>query len=320
MTTPPAPPIARTVLAATAVVILGAALMPFLLVDESPDPMASRWSFDGEVTSATSPTALLAFVLAAVVPCAGALIAFAVTRREARPGSRPMWAGLAAMLGAIVAGAAVLTVVANRGHTDWQTVPGPAVWQVGALLSLSVAAAVLAAWAGSGLPEAPRPQFRTEPLGVADTAVVAWSRSLTVRWLVALGTALGLLGLALALFTPDPWIGIIVFASALPSGLLARIEVFADRRGLTVAYGPWGWPRTRIPIGRIAAVAAVEIKPSEWGGWGYRGSVTVFRQAAVVLRPGPGLCVELTDGRRFAVTIDDPATAAAVLERERARR
>jgi len=36
-----------------------------------------------------------------------------------------------------------------------------------------------------------------------------------------------------------------------------------------------------------------------------------------VLRSGPGIRVDLRDGRVFAVTVDDAATGAAVLERER---
>ena len=61
---------------------------------------------------------------------------------------------------------------------------------------------------------------------------------------------------------------------------------------------------------RIAGVEVAEIDPLEWGGWGYR--VTPGR-SALVLRRGPGLVIHQSDGRRFAVTLDDPRTPAALL-------
>jgi hypothetical protein len=58
----------------------------------------------------------------------------------------------------------------------------------------------------------------------------------------------------------------------------------------------------------------------QWGGWGYRGSLKLMKQAAVVLRAGPGLRLDMTGGRVFVVTIDDPGTAAALLNTEAGRR
>ncbi|HLU42864.1 MAG TPA: hypothetical protein VKZ55_10720 [Microthrixaceae bacterium] len=317
--TRPNPTLARLVLAASGLLVATAALLPFVLVDERPDPLATRWSFDGEVTSTMSATALFVLVAVFVIPTATVLGGLALARSQARPGVRSMWAGLAALLGTIFAWASVSTLLANQGHEDWRTVPGPALWQLVVLLVASCIAGALAAWAASGLPERPVVPVSSPPLEVPDTSVVAWSRSSTVRWLLALAVVTGAAGVVLSLLSGEPWIGVVLLLSALPAVLLARIEVFADRRGLTVAYGPWGWPRTRIPIERIAAASPIEIRPSEWGGWGYRGSVRIFRTAAVVLRAGPGIRLDLTDGRRFAVTIDDPGTAAAVLERERRR-
>ena len=36
-------------------------------------------------------------------------------------------------------------------------------------------------------------------------------------------------------------------------------------------------------------------------------------RSALVLRGGPGMVVDLVDGRRFAVTLDDPAEPVAIL-------
>ena len=66
----------------------------------------------------------------------------------------------------------------------------------------------------------------------------------------------------------------------------------------------------------VAATATAEpIHPAAWGGWGYH---VLPGRSALVLRAGPGLVLTLRDGRRFAVTVDDPQTPAAPLTALRA--
>lgn len=308
--------IARLVLVAVAALVLAVGLLPLLVVGDLPDRLATQWSFAGEVTSTISTSAMRVGLAVALVPMAAALVAVAFTRRRARPGSRPMWVGTVAMVAAIAAGAAAHIVASNHGATDWRQVSGPSVGEIILVIGAGLAVGALAAWAAAGLPETAVAAVGAQPLEVADSSGVAWSRTLTMKWLWALATVMAAVGLGVALAGGDGWIGLVLVLSAVPAVLLARIEVFADRRGLTVTYGPSAWPRTHIPIDRIATAEAIDLRPHEWGGWGYRGSVKVFRRAAVVLRGGPGLRIELEDGRQFAVSIDDPGTAAAVLMRE----
>jgi hypothetical protein len=42
-------------------------------------------------------------------------------------------------------------------------------------------------------------------------------------------------------------------------------------------------------------------------------------RSAVVLHSGPAIVLELADGRRFAVTVDDPETPVALLDALRVR-
>ncbi|MGO9672471.1 MAG: hypothetical protein ACLPS1_28540, partial [Streptosporangiaceae bacterium] len=70
---------------------------------------------------------------------------------------------------------------------------------------------------------------------------------------------------------------------------------------------------TTYPLPRITAAERIDLKPMQWGGWGYRGSRTAFGRAAVVLRGGDAIRLRLTDGSEFAVTVDDAATGAALL-------
>jgi len=107
---------------------------------------------------------------------------------------------------------------------------------------------------------------------------------------------------------------------ALPAALLLLvylafgwIRVSVDARGLRIRYGLLPWPVTSVPLGDIRRVERIDLRPLQWGGWGYRGSRKAFRRAAVVLRGGDAIKLQLTDGSEFAVTVDDAATGAALL-------
>jgi hypothetical protein len=106
------------------------------------------------------------------------------------------------------------------------------------------------------------------------------------------------------------WPQLTSLAAALLVWLLAAIDVTVDVGGLTVTsvLGRFRWKR--IPVERIAHAEATGIEPLRWGGWGYR---LIKHGSAIVLRRGPGLRVDLVDGRVFAVTVDDPEPAAALL-------
>jgi hypothetical protein len=107
---------------------------------------------------------------------------------------------------------------------------------------------------------------------------------------------------------------------ALPAALLVLvylafgwIRVSVDARGLRVRYGLLPWPVTSVPLSDIRRAERIDLRPLEWGGWGYRGSRKAFGRAAVVLRGGDAIKLQLTDGKEFAVTVDDAATGAALL-------
>jgi hypothetical protein len=78
--------------------------------------------------------------------------------------------------------------------------------------------------------------------------------------------------------------------------------------------------RTGVALRDVVQAEAIDIRPLEWGGWGYRGSLRLMGRAAVVLRAGPGVRLELRGGRVLAVTVDDAETAAGLLNDLVARR
>ena len=157
-----------------------------------------------------------------------------------------------------------------------------------------------------------------EPLAVAATERVSWSRTVRLR-----GLALGVIGggmlfmivsvVITAVAAPGTlWVTVAVFALVVLMGLaMASWRVNADRRGLTVRSG-LGWPRVFIPADDIRQVSVVTINPAaDFGGWGWRMDVAGRR--GVIMRAGSAIQVTRGSGKRFVVTVDDAETGASVL-------
>ena len=143
------------------------------------------------------------------------------------------------------------------------------------------------------------------------TAHAMWPRFLGAVCLVAALVAV-IVGIAnagggvVALLLPCVPIGVAAAA-------FSRIVVAIDRRGFTVDYGPLPWPRTHIELAEIRSAAVTDVVPLRHGGWGYRGSRLVMKRAAVVIRGGEGIHLQLANNRQFVVTVDNAAQGVVVL-------
>ena len=97
---------------------------------------------------------------------------------------------------------------------------------------------------------------------------------------------------------------------------LARVEVVAvqttEGPGLEIRYA-FGLLTQRFSAASILSATATMKSMVEMGGWGYRGSLRLFRYAALVTRSGAALELRLINGRRFVVTVDEPERFADVL-------
>ena len=148
---------------------------------------------------------------------------------------------------------------------------------------------------------------RSAPLGSCS---VRWP------WLIAVIDLVVAIVLAIVLEFPANLIAALAFAST--SFVLVpftSIEMIRSGENLLIEYGPFRWPRQRVPLADIEAVEVTSIRPREWGGWGMRGAPKGAKRA-IVLRRGPGIELALREGRKLAISLDDPERAADLLRAE----
>lgn len=281
-----------------------------------PDPVASHFDLSGHVDDVTGRDLFFWCLSTIVVTAAGMAVGCAWVLRTR--GARAMWLwGITylAWLGTVVL---VWTAVSQRGLTSAEQAPGPGWWGVLLLVVIPLAiASAVARFVGGIVPKVNHRDAAR--LGLGEGEVAVWVGRTMVRWPLLLG-ALGIsFAVAMALMGQVwiAWVGLVLVVIALAT---YSLTVTVDARGLGLQWGLFGWPRQMIPIDRIVVASVEDIKPAQWGGWGYRGSLRLFGRAAAVLRAGEGLVCDLADGARFAVTVDDAATAAGLLNDLVARR
>ena len=285
---------------------------------ELPELIATGWGPDGvRETGAFGPTVWGLAALALVFAVGLWAIAFfwgraAMTRRFA--------AGFAVGLGIFVPGLLLVMLQAQRGLAPGQE-PVLAGGVVTGVVLGALAAGAVAAWLLPGDPPQPAhgpvpddaPRL---PLGEAEHA--AWVRSSGrsgAPWIVA-GAALLLLTLG---FATRDWLlaAVITLPVALLVAALTRWTVTVSRAGLVARPG-LPLPRMTIPIEEIesAEVGAVRAV-REFGGWGLR--VGQGGRTGLILRSGEAIVIHRTGGRETVITIDDAATAVALLNSLAAR-
>ncbi|WP_249998106.1 DUF1648 domain-containing protein [Actinoplanes sp. M2I2] len=277
--------------------------------DRLPERMATHWNGSGAADGYSSSGAFATAMLVAgmVAGLAGVVAAF---RARGVPGRRYLLGGAGVLAGS-AAGVWVAAATANLADP---ADPRPG-WRFLFVVAGIAWGAAVAVVAGPSPVTPPPPAPAVTPLDLGPAERAAYSTTLRAPLILAVTGAAALLIAVLA----AAGLSVLWPVLALPvlAGLvLGQVRVTADRRGLRLVAGLIGLPFTTIPLTGIAGVEVADIEPLEWGGWGYR--VTPGR-AALVLRRGPGLVVHRTDGRRFAVTLDDPRTPAALLSALRSR-
>ncbi|MEU4123015.1 DUF1648 domain-containing protein [Streptomyces virginiae] len=279
-----------------------------------PDPLATHWGGpDGAPDGAMSFGGSMAFPAAIWAVLVLGVAVFAAARA---------WAATALLpAGVALAGAQAVIVRANLDREDWRQAELPTAWVAVAVC----AAAVLAALAGM-LIDRRAPGRARGGGGTADRGPVmdvragerlVWLARTSNPWL---GLTAGALGAAAAagavlgvggLVAGPAWL---VAALALGLAALAVLACSSVRarvtgEGLEVAFGPLGWPVRRWPAAAVESARVEDRRPVQVGGWGYRLSGL---GTTVMLRAGECLVVR-AGGRDFAVSVDDAARGAALL-------
>ncbi|MFE6163087.1 DUF1648 domain-containing protein [Streptomyces sp. NPDC056486] len=316
------PGVARVALLAALPFVLGLAadLAVYVTVrDQLPDRLARHFGGDGEADGYVGHGGFLAMLVGMFVVL-GAVGVFLVLRSDFatyRRGLRGLLAGVYAT-SAFLAWTMGASLVANRGTADGAAAVFP-LWH----LAVAAGIAVLAAGVGAALSRCvPLPDTRS-PLG-ADGQVGAeridlgrdetagWVRR-TGSWVLSgMGIAMAVVGIVTLWMTDDGWLApLSLFVPGLLIAAFARACVTVDRRGLTVSPGLVPWPRIRLRLDRIESADSRQISAfADYGGWGYR---IAPGRSGVIMRSGEALVVRRANGNDFAVTVEDSATAAALL-------
>lgn len=302
----------RTVIAAgpfVAVIVVFAGIYT-AVSGRLPDPLATHFRFGGQADGFSSVQGFLTGSLALFL-LLGAVVGFLVQVRPAAP--EVPWVIAGGYATAVVTGYTdCVTLLSNVDAADASAVRVPP-WELLLGLAVALCAGALGRLLAGAAPVAPRqPRGAVSRLGLPATATAGWSRTIASPPLAVLGGLLLAGGLLIGLFAD--WIASagLLFGAAV-SLPLASVRVTVDRRGLTLAPALLSsrCRFRRIPLDRIEEAGSRHVACfAEFGGWGYRIRAN---RSGFVLRSGEGIVVRLANGREFVVTVDDAATAAALL-------
>jgi hypothetical protein len=209
------------------------------------------------------------------------------------------------------------TVWMQRGIVDAAQSPSPTLpLFIAFVVALPLAAA---AWIATPAPVTlPAPESETPALELGVDERVLWVRTATPAAsfvvVVVIGALVCVGGALVGTFVGGQAVIPIVIAPAVVVVLAAATlfwRVRVDGRGV-VTRSALGLPRFVVPIAEISEAHAIELSPlREFGGWGLR--VGTQGRLGIVLRAGEALEIHRHDGRVLAITVDDAATAAALV-------
>lgn len=290
------------------------AVLPFAYRDRLPDPVAVHWGIDG------SPDGSAGFAFDAVsMVVLVALIAVA-----------PVWAagraerGVAQALIAVSHGAAAMLValrwqmlVANADAATWQDAAPMTGIDLLVLVPVALGAGAAGWWLARSRPQRPDARVVPATLTLPPDHALVWVGSQAwgpVRLIGPLVLVAGAVALAVPRSAETLVAGPTLMLVGLALWTSASITVSVGPAGLKVRFGPFGWPVVRVPVAAVTSVHVEDVEPLSYGGFGYRMMPGV---RAVIVRRGPALRVGRVGRSDLIVTVDDAATAAAVLEAHR---
>ncbi|MFF7726681.1 DUF1648 domain-containing protein [Streptomyces sp. NPDC008001] len=318
----PSPVSARRILVALIPPALAAAavLATYLSFrDRLPDRMAVHIGGGGNADGFSGQGSFLATALG-VLAGDGVLFGALAYWMRTTPGVQRVLAVVGGAIAVLTGWLITAVLLANTDVTDASSVTMPGTQAVLAFAATAVYAAV--GWLICGRAEEAEtvsgPAADAARLTLGDSETAGWTRVAGSRVLPVTGVLVAAAGVVVGFTTG--WVPALpLLVTGLPMALLTGARVTADRRGITVTPSLTPWPRLNVPLERIAEAGHRTVNPvRDFGGWGYRARPGA---SGIVLRSGDAISARLTTGSEFVVTVDDAATAAALLntlaERER---
>lgn len=300
---------------------VAAIVLPYLAVrGDLPDRIATNFDASGTPNRSMTPGMLIvtSLILAGAGIIACIWTAWPRRRHPAQVAATVAFVG--GILAGMAAGVSLALVIGQRNVDDWREASNT--WStITVVLVLGLGAGAAAAALAAQLPhaEASGRNKLAHPVMDLDAGQHAvWTETLHSRSLQLMGLFVVAGGAVLASLTTW-WAFVAAAAAGFAILSLATVQVRADRAGLHLRYGVLPWPRMSIDVADIEQASVIDVRPMEWGGWGYRGSLKLMKQAAVVHRAGPGIRLDLHGDKRFVVTVDHPEPPVALLNAEASR-
>ncbi|GLW09486.1 hypothetical protein Misp01_46150 [Microtetraspora sp. NBRC 13810] len=284
--------------------------------DRLPEPLATHWSGtapDGAMSFAANLTGGLVLWAVGWVTLLGiALHGQALARRA----NRVCWWGFLAFWGGLALGVQATVLAANLDVPVWSEA-SIAWWSVIATLAGAVGLGALAGYLGRGEPDGPDPAGDRPVLRLRPGQRAVWVGRVTNRWLIASTCVFTLMLAVVGFLGAAGFVGGVAVAGLIGGGvvlvaglLTSAVTVRITETGLTIGFGPLGWPVRRIGLSKIEDARAETLCPSQVGGWGLRG---VPGSSAIMLRGGQCLVLRFRSGGRLVISIDDAESGAALL-------
>lgn len=292
--------------------LLVAALLPlWLFRARLPEPLATHWSMRGQPNGAM-PLATFLLLIAVLTGIAAAGTYVLAHRRRAGRGEISGLMAVTACMGGMIAMTSWKVTAANLDVLTWKQADPLGFSFMLLSLVASIALGIIAARLSRALETTSLVDAADIPsAGLAPGARAMWVGTARTTWATPVAIVFFALALLVQLWIPA--VGLIHVAIGLVCLLFTSIRVTIDRSGLRIAYGLFGWPVQRVPLAQIRQASTLQVHPMEWGGWGYRGSLRVMRRAAVVLRAGEGMRLELAGERTLVITVDGAQQGAGLV-------
>ncbi|WP_206791018.1 hypothetical protein [Amycolatopsis sp. MtRt-6] len=274
-----------------------------------PDPVATHWN-----TAPSSATPLGVFTGACLGLGVVAVLLLATTAMTALRRGRPLpraAVGVGAGFAALPAAVLLTVLVANLDVPDWHAARSGFVV---VLFMLGAAVlGVLAALVG-GVPSAPeREQTANRPsVGLRPGQRAFWAGGAANP---AMLWSLALIPVAIALVPAGlswPVAGWITLVGVVVAALTYRLSATVDAKGVTIRFGLLGVPWRHLRLDSIREATTRELSMFRDGGLGLRFN-PVTGTTAYKVRGGPALELTLESGRKVLVSVDDPETAAGLV-------